>query len=84
MMFLVIVGFIAWMFWFLLDGPQDRAKRKKEAREFEAAQKARELDARAIRLLDRALVDPMYRQSTEWEDQAKALVDAYYGKGLKR
>lgn len=44
---------------------------------------ARRIALQAVRLLDRALGDPMVRQSTQWEDQAKALVDGYYGKGLK-
>lgn len=44
---------------------------------------ARRIALQAVRLLDRALADPMVRQSTGWEDQAKALVEGYYGKGLK-
>lgn len=68
---------------FLLDG---RAERREAERKHAAPG---ELDAQrialeAIRHLDQALVDPMYRQSTQWEDRARSLVDSYYGKGLKR
>ena len=85
MALLVTVGVLfGWMMWWLDGGGDRRAERKERKREFKATHEARAIDAQAIRLLDRALVDPMYRQSTEWEDQAKALVDAYYGKGLKR
>ena len=44
---------------------------------------ARRIALQAVRLLDRALADPMVRQSTQWEGQAKALVDGYYGRELK-
>jgi hypothetical protein len=35
------------------------------------------------RHLDRALADPMVRQTTDWEKQAEVLVNRYYGKGLR-
>ncbi len=78
----VLTLLVTWVLWWL-DGDR-RAERKMEQWEFKVESESRAIDAQAIRLLDRALADPMYRQSTEWEDQAKALVDGYYGKGLKR
>lgn len=80
----VLMLLFAWMMWWLDGGGERRAERKASERRLKAEQKYVAVDAQAIRLLDRALADPMYRQSTEWEDQAKALVDDYYGKGLKR
>lgn len=71
----LFVGFLWWLCWFFVTHDEPKALPDEETR--------RMLE-RAIRQLDRALADPMYRQSTEWEDQAGALVDAYYGKGLKR
>lgn len=71
----LFIGFLWWLCWFFMTHDEPKALPDEETR--------RMLE-RTIRQLDRALVDPMYRQSTEWEDQARSLVDAYYGKGLKR
>jgi hypothetical protein len=60
-----------------------REKRRPEAAPGDS--EARRIALDAIRHLDKALVDPMYRQSSEWEDEARRLVDSYYGtKGLTR
>lgn len=42
------------------------------------------LTAEAVRLLDQALVDPVFRQSKEWEDKATRLVENYYRKELNK
>ncbi len=44
---------------------------------------AKRLALLMARCLDHALTDPVLRQSMEWEDQAQALVNRYYGKESK-
>jgi hypothetical protein len=36
------------------------------------------------RHLDAALTDPVLRQSTAWEDEARRLVSEFYGERIKR
>lgn len=45
---------------------------------------ARRLLQQMARLLDHALADPMYRQSTRFEERAEELVGKLYGKDALR
>lgn len=81
---LVVTGAIA-VVWLWLRY-NDRDQRRRSTRDLAAPgeQEARRMLLHTVRLLDRALADPMVRQSSEWENEATALVEAYYGKELGR
>lgn len=76
-----VCGFVVWPVVYGIRRQEKRARRSLVAAPGE--DEAKRLALLMARCLDRALGDPMARQSTEWEDEAHALVDRYYGKGLK-
>lgn len=63
--------YLAWRSAFGLSPAERRAADKTDA---ESAR----LLASAVRLLETGLTDPMYRQSIDWTESARNIVDAYY------
>lgn len=79
---LVVVGFVVYGVW--TSGRRRSfapgAQLPPHVRELPPAdQETWKLGQEMARLLERGLVDPVERQSTRWEDQAKDLVDRWHG-----